>query len=369
MSSNVAVLMPDEALMRGPVSGRLAIGLLVPMSGVMGVAGPSIINCALLAAEEYARFSGNGTDLILIDAGQAPMNVSRAVNNLVSGNLVHVLVGTHTSNVRVAVEQNLGNRVPYIFTPPHESDVSLVSNWGTMFLGQNPELQLRQPLSWLSQNRSVTRWALIGNDYVWPRKVHLAARKILRELDQMVVMDELVPINQVDAEYLVNSAKRAHADAILVSLVGRDGISFHRAIRDLGADNSFIRLCTALDENCLVAAGGDETGNLYSAMPTFMNQKDEKHQRLIELYVDRFGLSAPLPGTYAEGCYRGLHFAAALASSGLLKQKSNIDALRLLNKVTTQTWENPLFMVDAMDSLARMARAEGNELEVVGTFR
>jgi hypothetical protein len=52
-----------------------------------------------------------------------------------------------------------------------------------------------------------------------------------------------------------------------------------------------------------------------------------------------------------------------------LRQKSNIDAWRLLNKVTTQTGENTLFMVDAMDALARMARAEGNELEVVGTFR
>ncbi len=305
--------MTSDALLRGPESTTLSIGLIVPLSGIMGQAGPAIMNCALLATEEVALATGRQIELVIVDGGQRPEEVAAEVDLLVSSHLVHGLVGTHPSNVRAAVELMLNGRVPYIFTPPHEG---AAAKPGSVFLGTSPSEQLRQPIAWLSAHRKISTWALIGNDYVWPRQVHRAARRALHDLGQTVVMDRLIPTGQVDVEELAHTALKSGAEGILVSLIGRDSIEFNRTIVEIGAANHFVRLCSALDENCLVAAGGDDSGNLYSAMPSFIRQDDDRHLKLMEAYSARFGYQAPLPGTYAEGCYDGVNLLASLAVAG-----------------------------------------------------
>ncbi|MBC7723990.1 MAG: ABC transporter substrate-binding protein [Burkholderiaceae bacterium] len=315
MLSSVSLLLPADLLLRGPHAGSHTIGLLAPLSGLMGVAGPAILNCAQLAAEESNERARIPLELVLLDAGRGAADVAREVAQLVGAGLVDGLVGTHTSNVRAAVEAVVGDRVPYIFTPSHE--VTRRES-GAIFLGNDPDEQIRQPLAWLTLHRRVSRWALIGNDYVWPRRVHTSASRILRGLHQRVVLERLVPVGHVDVPELVDAARAAGADAMLISLVGRDLIEFQRGLVDLGAAGQFVRLCTALDENCLVSAGGDSSGFLFAAMPSFILQADDRHLRLLEAYTARFGARAPLPGSFAEGCYDGVNILAALLASGLL---------------------------------------------------
>ena len=357
-------MLSSEAFLYGPAQQTLQLGLLAPLSGLMGVAGPAIINCAILAAEEACHATGTAMDLVLVDAGRAPDDVAVEVDLLVGAGLVDGLVGTHTSNVRVAVEARVNSRVPYVFTPPHEFGRASA---GSVFLGSDPAEHLRQPIAWLARHRKVERWALIGNDYVWPRQVHAAATRVLHDLQQRVVLDRLVPMGHVDVAELVAAARRAQADAILVSLVGRDGIEFHRGVTELDANTAFVRLCTALDESCLVAVGGDSSGELYTAMPTFLLQDDDRHRRLLEAYVARFGLTAPLPGSYAEGCYDGVHLLAAMCVSGLLTTNTAAQvAGRFFSADDRSIDAQP--GVDLRRRPMSMARASGTDLEVVRTL-
>ncbi len=327
VTSATSLVLPSTLLLRGPTPGTLSIGLLAPLSGVMGISGPSILNCAVLAAEHVVERAGVVPELVVIDAGRGPAEAARIVSQLVGAGLVQGFVGAHTSDVRAAVSRVVGDRVPYVFTPPHEREPG---GAGTIFIGSGPRLQLQGPLEWIIAHRRVRRWALIGNDYIWPRQVHRAAAQLLRGLGQDVVMDRLVPVGSVDAEQLLDESRKNGADAILISLVGRDGITFHRSTAEIGADQRFIRLCTTLDENSLLAAGGDSTGTLYSAMPSFIGQSDERHQGLLELYKDRFGTSAPLPASYAQGCYDGVVLLVELWRSGLLESMPPSRAARRL---------------------------------------
>ncbi|TFD91441.1 ABC transporter substrate-binding protein [Cryobacterium serini] len=364
MTSPVSILLPSEVLLSGPDPHALRLGLLAPLSGLLGVAGPAIINCAILAGEEICLATETVMELVLIDAGGMPDAVAREVDLLVGAGLVNGLVGTHTSNIRVAVEARVADRVPYVFTPPHEFSRARA---GSVFLGSDPKEHLRQPIAWLARNRRITRWALIGSDYVWPRQVHRAATSVLRELGQPIVLDRLVPMGHVDAAELVAATRRAGADAILVSLVGRDGIEFHRGVTELDAGQSFVRLCTALDENCLIAVGGDSSGELYSAMPTFLQQGDDRHLRLLESYVARFGLTAPLPGAYAEGCYDGVHVLAALCRSGLLAVTSAANAAEQLFAASSGGAASGSELgYDLTRRPMRLARANDTDLEIVG---
>ncbi|MCY7403573.1 MAG: ABC transporter substrate-binding protein [Cryobacterium sp.] len=364
--TTVSLLLSGEMFLRGPVPRTFSVALLAPLSGVMGIVGPAIINCALLAAEEVSARSNAAVELVLVDAGATPAAVAREVDLLVGAGLIAGLVGTHTSNIRTAVGSRVADRVPYIFTPPHEFSGA---RSGSIFLGSNPNGQLRQPMAWLARNRKITRWALIGSDYVWPRQVHAAASRMLHDLGHRVVLNRLVPLGHVDVEELVEAARRGGADAILVSLVGRDGIVFHRGITELDVGDAFVRLSTALDENCLVAAGGDNSGELYSVMPSFIRQDDDRHQRLLESYVARFGHTAPLPGSYAEGSYDGVHLLAALCGGAGGGARPFFEkAERLLSDGAAPVPPPMIHGQGLQRQPMRLARAVGTDFDVVGTF-
>jgi len=306
-------MLTSDVLFRGPEPHRTAVALLAPLSGIMGVAGPAIVNCGLLAAEEVSATSGRAIDLVLVDAGRDAATVAAEVASLIGAGLVCGLVGTHPSDVREAVDRAVRGRAPYVFTPPHEYPRPHHSSY---YLGIGPLEQLRRPINWLALHRRAKRWALIGNDYVWPRQIHHAATGILRSLGQEIVLDRLIPLGGVDTERLVADAERSGADAVLVSLIGRDAITFQRAF-DEAATRPLVRLYTAFDENSLVASGGDSSGAAFATLPSFVLQDDDRHHRLMELYVARFGINAPVPGAYAESTYEGMRALATLCTSGM----------------------------------------------------
>lgn len=349
MNSDVTVALTGDLLLREPARERTTVALLVPLSGIMGVAGPSIVNCAILAAEEVSGASGQAIELVIVDAGRDPASVAAEVDVLVGTGLVRGLVGTHPSDVREAVDRVVRRRVPYVFTPPHEYPRS---HHASFYLGVGPTEQLRRPIRWLGAHRRVKRWALIGNDYVWPRQMHHAAASILVELGHEVVLDRLVPVGGVDTERLVGEAEAAGADAVLVSLIGRDGITFQRGFAAV-ATRQLVRLYTAFDENSLVASGGDASSSAFTTLPSFVLQNDDRHHRLMELYASRFGVTAPVPGAYAESAYEGMHALATLCTSGMLAGG------------TTVTRAGADLLRSATRRSPQLAFADGTELRVV----
>jgi len=303
-----------QFLPRGP--GRLRVGLVVPQSGALGMVGPSAVNAGLLAAHELNvsdAVHGAYVDLVLVDGGRAPLEVAAEVDRLRAAGAVDSLVGFHTSDVHRAVEAVVTGRTPYVFTPPHEGGRR---GPGVVCIGTDPAHQLRLPITWLTAHHSLRRWALVGNDYIWPQSVHHTATRLVHGAGGRVVLDRLVPLGQVRGhlDRLLEDLRRSAADAVLLSLVGRDLAEFNRALRQADLDRSLVRLSGALEENGLLACEGDRTGLLYAAMSSFVSLAEQRHQALTERYASLFGPQAPLLDTYAAGVYDGLHLVAALVN-------------------------------------------------------
>jgi ABC-type branched-subunit amino acid transport system substrate-binding protein len=298
---------------RGP--DRLRVGLVIPQSGSLGMVGPSAVNASLLAAHELNASDGvNGAyvDLVLVDGGRSPREVATEVGRLCAAGAVDAVVGFHTSDVHRAVEATVAGRTPYVFTPPHEGGRR---GPGVVCIGTDPVHQLRLPIAWLSTHHSLRRWALIGNDYIWPQSVHRAATRLIGRDGGLVVLDRLVPLGHArdHLDRLVDELRRSDADAVLLSLVGSDLAVFNSALRQADLDRQLVRLSGALEENGLLACDGDRTGLLYAAMPSFVSLANERYQSLAERYAALFGPQAPLLDGYAAGVYDGLHLVAALA--------------------------------------------------------
>lgn len=317
--SIVRAVMRDgtELLVEGPDASVLRLGLLLPLSGPLGLTGPSGLMAACLAAAE-ANAAGRRVELVPIDAGRLPHEVAKEAGLFADTGLVQAFAGFHTSDVHRAVEAVLGSRSAYIFTPPQEGGRR---KRGVVLLGDSPQSQLAPALHWLSERRRPRRWALVGSDYIWPRSVHRVAARLIRRLGAEVVLDRLVPFQpaaESSAQEVVDALFRVRADAVLLSLVGRDLVMFNRVFAESGLGSRVMRLSGSLERNGLLAIGGDQTGELYSAMRSFAGQDDERRIALAERYEAVFGGQAPVLDAYAEGLYDGVHLAVALASFGAL---------------------------------------------------
>ena len=308
---------PWDLLLAGPAPDAVRIGLALPLSGPLALTAPSALDLAELAAEGATAAGVAGdrrVELVAVDSGRAPSVVAAEVAALQSAGVLAGLVGLHTSDVHRAVERVWQGRGTYVFTPPHEGGRSLP---GVRRLGPGPRAQHAPALGWLVTHRAARRWVLLGTDYVWPRAVHRAARSVLTGLGATVVGEALVPFGPGDPGPLLDLVVRSRADAVLLSLVGRDLALFHREFARAGLDRRVVRLSGALEENGLYALGGDTTGELYATMPSFAaaaGSRDDRQLELQQRHASRSGVAAPVLCSYARSVYDGVRLAASLLS-------------------------------------------------------
>ena len=326
MNLEVVTLDSIEVAVEGPDPSVLRLGLLVPLSGSLGLTGPSALDAASLAVAEVnaaGGVMGKALEVVLLDAGRNPVDVAGLAGSLAEAGLVDAFVGFHTSDVHRAVEESVGGRTPYIFTPPHEGGSRAP---GVVLMGDGPATQLATSIDWLVQKRHVRRWALIGNDYIWPQAVHQQAGPLIRAAGGAVLLERLVPLGlaapgldpEETTDRILGELVRCGVDGILLSLVGRDLARFNRAFQGSSLRSRVVRLSGSLEENGLLAAGGDHTGELYAAMRSFAGQHDARREALADRYREAFGDHAPVLDAYAEGCYDGVHLVAALSAIGSL---------------------------------------------------
>jgi ABC-type branched-subunit amino acid transport system substrate-binding protein len=307
------------AAVTGRSPGVVRVGLAVPLSGPLAMTAPSALDLAGLAADELndaGGVRGRAVQLVTVDAGRRPAEVAADVAALHAAGAVDVLVGFSTSDVSRAVAAALAGRAGYVFTPPHEGGRARP---GVLRIGSSPLAQHAAALGWLVRHRRARRWVLLGTDYVWPQAVHRAARSVLADLGAEVVGERLVPFGPTDPGPAIDLLRRTRADAVLLSLVGRDLVAFNRAFARAGLDRRVVRLSGALEENGLYAVGGDGTGELYACMPSFAaadGTGDEGQLDLQERLASRAGPSAPVVCAYARGVHDGVRTAASLLAGG-----------------------------------------------------
>nr|WP_189181053.1 substrate-binding domain-containing protein [Microbispora rosea] len=340
----------------------LRVALVVPVSGVLGLLGPAAINCAVLAAREVNAAGGvlgRPIELVLVDGGRCPAAVAGEVRGLVRSGVVRAVVGTHASDVRVAVERALDGAAPFVYTPPYEGGARRP---GVYCLGEPAAQQVGPAIGWLSEHRRARRWFLLGNDYVWPRLVHASARGHLRARSATVVGERLVPQGTADMDRLVEEVAAARPDVVLLTLIGSDLVAFNRAFAASGLRCA--RLCGALEEHGLLAAGGDTTGGLYAAMGYFGGIVTDANLGLVERYTAMFGPQAPLLNGLAHGCYEGVLMLAALARRAGTLAVPALEAIA--DGTTVVSGRGPLTLAGGqVRQRVYLARADWLDFEIV----
>src|SRR3546814_5989849 len=97
------------------------------------------------------------------------MPVEAVAHELIEQKAISAVVGRQISGVLRKLAKIIGGRVPYVYTPLYEGNEGTP---GIFALGETPQEQLRPAIRRIAEIHHVKKWALVGNDYVWPRFSH-----------------------------------------------------------------------------------------------------------------------------------------------------------------------------------------------------
>jgi urea transport system substrate-binding protein len=288
------------------------VGLVIPMHGPAGIFGLSSITCSVLAGEEInadGGLLGREIRLVPVDGAGSPGKVARRVTRLVRQGEVDVIAGWHLSHVRRALTAHLQGDVPYVYSALYEGGEHTP---GVFLVGETPDHQLAPAMEWLSLEMGVQRWAVVGDDYLWPRGSASAVHQFVGDLGLQITDEIFVPLGQNNFARVVRRLRRSDAQGVLMLLVGQDAVHFNRAFATAGLDQRMVRLSSLMDENMLLASGPGATRDVFSAAGYFGTLMTTDALELSGRYTQRFGAEAPVLNSMGESCYEAMQLLAAL---------------------------------------------------------
>lgn len=296
-------------------ANTVAIGLVIPMHGSAGLFGLSCLACAVLAAEGWnaaGGILGRRLRLSPIDGAGEATDVAERVTAHVRHERLDAVVGWHLSHVRRAITERLPRDVPYVYSALYEGDEP---NSEVLLLGETPGRQIAPAMRWLVREFGIDRWALVGDDYLWPRGSARATRSFAHDLGLDIVEEVYVPLGQTDYTDVLDRLGRSTAQGVLMLLVGQDAVHFNRAFAAAGLDERLIRLSSLMDENMLLASGAEATGGLFSSAAYFDSLATEDALQLVGDYSARFGPEAPVLNSMGESCYEAITLLATMVQA------------------------------------------------------
>lgn len=345
----------------------IRIGAMIPASGPAGLFGPSSRNCCLLAQDDInARggILGRKIEVLFGDAGAGPEAATQTALKLWKGAGVQAFVGMHDSAVRGALTTMLRGQLPYFYTPTYEGGEC---SPGLYINGETPAQQLAPVIPWISQQRKLKRWYLIGNDYSWPRQTNAVAKSYIASSGGSVVGEEYVPFSVDNFDASLAKLRASDADAVLITLVGGASVSFNRAFAGLGLAASITRLGTLIEENTLAGIGLQNADNLYSSAGYFASLQTQPAKAFAARYYARFKSADAQLNSLAESCYEGFLMFEELARRA---GKISVPAFNAVSEGAR--YEGPRGTVEMRQRHVvediLVARAGSSGFEIVKTF-
>ncbi|GAA4397535.1 substrate-binding domain-containing protein [Tsukamurella soli] len=291
------------------------IALVVPLSGPAGMFGPSCEACGQLAVDDLnaaGGILGRRVRLHPIDAGSELPRLAARIDYLVASGRIDGVVGWHLSNARRAITPVTAGRVPYVYTTFYEGGER---SDGVYMVGETPEQQLFPAIRWLRDELGLTRWFIVGNDYVWPRETARAVRDCAADCGIDVAGEAFLPLAGRDFGPAIAAIRGSSARGVLLLLVGADCAAFNVAFADAGLDESRIRLSMMVGEDVLYAGGAASARGLYTASGYFEQLVSEESMSFGVRYADALGVAAPALTNIGESCYEGLLLFASLVEA------------------------------------------------------
>lgn len=335
------------------------VALLIPMCGAAGMWAPSCIASAEVALNELnaqAGICGRQVEVLVIDAAiEAETPAETLIDELISQDQIDAIVGMHISAVRQRIIKTVQSRIPFVYTPLYEGGEAAP---GVFTIGDTPARQLGPAIAYMSDRFRLRKWALIGNDYIWPRVSHAYAKLELRRQHLELVSETYLPFSSNKIGDAVETVGRSGADAVLISLVGQDAVAFNRIFGAMKLHSKMFRLSCAIEENGLLASGARNLERLFSSASYFAGLDTAENAEFRAKYHSLHQERAPMLNALGQSTYEGLHFLASLVNQP--GQDWRLQRMRTSQPIVYKSARRGFYMTNAhTTSPVFVARANG----------
>lgn len=323
------------------LENTVKLGLMPPLTGVVGMYGAEISHAGQIACDEINESGGvlgRPLELVIEDDGSLPESAAAAAAKLVNHHHCVAIIGNLLSNSRIAVAYQVAepNRIPYLNFSFYEG--SILSRYFFHFAAL-PNQQIDQMIPYM-RNKYGPRMFFAGNNYEWPRGSIDAAKLALKKSGGQVVGEEYYPIGvgNDDINRLLDQLAESGADVFVPYFAGADQVHLLTRFTEKGLKNKMAVVMGHYDEIMASRLPPEVRADFYSSNTYFMTLDTPENKEYLARLSNQPGISGIWPQgngiltNFGEGAYLCVKaFAKAANQAGSLDSEALINALETIH--------------------------------------
>lgn len=240
---------------------RLAVGLVIPATGIAGEYGQAILNALELAKEDFPELNKR-VDFIIEDSRYEGSTTTKAFLKLVDVDKVDIIYVWGSTPAETAAPLAYRRRVPTILA---SGDWKLCSKTGHVLCFMPPFERFGLALmSHLALNKR-TKIGIVAADLVFFHKVIEGMKTALKD-EKIEIIDFVAPSDQ-DFRPLLSKLRRKKYDALGVFLIPGQVRNFYLQADQLGIKFSTFGTDVFESKTEIEAAKGGMSGAYFASLP------------------------------------------------------------------------------------------------------
>lgn len=315
----------------------IRLGLMAPLTGLVGLYGQEIVTAARIACAEINKTGGvlgRPLELVVEDDGSLPDTALPAATKLLDEHGCVALIGNFLSNSRIAVVHQIAEprKIPLFNFSFYEGSIS--SRYFFHFAAL-PNQQIDKMIPFMARRYGLKMF-FAGNNYEWPRGSIDAAKRSLRQLEGDIVGEEYLPIGaSTEAiDRLLAQVARSGADVFVPYFAGQDQLTLLTRFAERGMKQRMAVVMGHFDELLASHLPPMVREGLYSSNTYFMSLETAENRQYLQQLASQPGITDIWPHgngvltNFGEGTYLCVHaFARAADMAGSVSVEALVNAL------------------------------------------
>jgi urea transport system substrate-binding protein len=313
----------------------VVIAVPVGLSGVNSVVAPAVVQSAELAVEELnakGGIMGRPVKLMPLDDESGPAGAVKAFNTAIRQHKADVIITMETSAARNAGAP-IADRAKtlFIYTSFYEGRACgkylYVNAWV-------PEQIVSPLVKFLTDEKKVKKWFVLGSDYAFGRGLIDPAKKMITQLGGTILGEEYQPLQQSDWTAIISKIRAANPDGIMYATSGGGpNIDFMKQFKAAGLKMPVGSL--SIDE-LTAEQGGNAAEGVYYTADYFTSIDNPENKTFLEAMKKKFGANLKTPNSLSEPEYDGI-YAYAMA----VEKAKSTDADKVAAVLPTIVFKGP----------------------------
>jgi diguanylate cyclase (GGDEF)-like protein/PAS domain S-box-containing protein len=313
----------------------IKLGLLAPLTGLVGLYGEEICNAAKIAAEEvndHGGVLGKRLELVIEDDGSLPDTAVPAGVRLVKEHGCSAIIGNLLSNSRISVCDLVAERfrIPQLNFSFYEG--SIQSRYFFHFAAL-PNQQIHKMIPFMAKEFG-PKFFFAGSNYEWPLGSIDSAKRVVRDISGEIVGEEYLPIGTDQIDALLSNVARSGADVFVPYFAGQDQVNLLTRFTEMGLKKRMHVVMGHYDEAMVGQLPPEVREGFFSSNTYFMSIDTPQNRSYMAALARMPGVTGLWPDgngvltNFGEGTYICVHaFAKAAKAAGSVDADALIAAL------------------------------------------